>query len=70
MKVVVSGSISEELMLGVKDFAEDVEAILEHVDNGASPAVVTVYGDIESGFVRLLGALSKIMRTVGIAEEV
>lgn len=41
-------------MLGVKDFAEDVEATLEHVDNGASPAVVTVSGDTESGFVHFL----------------
>lgn len=70
MRVVVSGSISEELMLGIKDFAEDVGATVAHVDKGDSTAIITVSGDIESGLVHLLGAMSKVMRTFGTMEGV
>lgn len=68
VEVVVSGSISEGLMLGVKNFAEDVGAAVVHVDKDASPAVITVSGGIESGLAHLLGSLSEVMRTFGIAE--
>lgn len=68
LRVIVSGSISEDLMLGVKNFAEDVEAAVAHVDKDESPAVITVTGDIDSGLAHLLGALSKVMRTFGCAK--
>lgn len=55
-------------MLGIKDFAEDVEATVAHVDKEDSPAVITASGDIESGLVDLLGALSKVMRIFGITK--
>lgn len=66
MGVVVSGSIWEDLMLGIKDFAEDVGAPVAHVDKDASPTIITVSGDIGSGIADLLGTLSKVMRKFGI----
>lgn len=57
-------------MLGIKDFAKDVESTVAHVDKDASPASITVSGDVESGLAHLLGSLSKVMRTFGIVEGI
>ena len=70
MKVIVGGTIPEDLMRGVKDFADDVEDSVEHVDPDSHPAVVTVIGDLDSGLAHLLKALSKVMRTFGIGKGV
>jgi hypothetical protein len=68
MRIVVSGELPENLMIGVKHFAEDVGASVRHVDKDATPAYITVAGEGDSGFAGLLGEMSKIMRMFGVAK--
>ena len=68
MRITVSGAIDEGLIRGIKDFAEDVEASLTHVDKDLDSFIVTVSGDKESMLAELLGELSKVMRVFGLAK--
>lgn len=68
MRIVVSGELPENLMVSVKNFAEDVGASMSHVDKDATPANITVVGEADSGLGELLGEMSKVMRMFGISK--
>lgn len=42
MKLTVSGTISDSLLRGINNFAEDMGADVTHVDRHQEPFVVTV----------------------------
>lgn len=68
MKIIVSGALPNNIMQGIKNFAEDTEAVVSYVDEGAAPAIVTVSGGTDSGLAELLGELSKVMRMFGLGK--
>jgi hypothetical protein len=68
MRIIVSGALLENLMLGIKNFASDVEADIAYVDKESTPAIITIVGEQDSGLAELLGELSKLMRMFGVAK--